>query len=87
VHSERNEAFGLPLVEAMHWRISRIASDTSSVAEIAWDAALLVYPNYKDAITQAFGQMTENEPLRQELSQKGKYVDSISVGRKRLRKR
>ena len=33
------EGFGLPLVEAMEWGIPLIASNTSSVAEVAGDAA------------------------------------------------
>jgi glycosyltransferase involved in cell wall biosynthesis len=62
------EGFGLPLVEAMQWGIPLIASNTSSVAEIAGDAGLLVDPCDTDAIAKAFGQMTEDEPMRQDLS-------------------
>lgn len=64
------EGFGLPLVEAMQWGIPLIASNTSSVAEVAGDAALFVDPLDTDAIAKAFVRMTEDEPMRQELSQK-----------------
>jgi glycosyltransferase involved in cell wall biosynthesis len=66
------EGFGLPLVEAMQWGIPLIASNTSSVGEIAGDAALLVDPNETDEIVQAFRRMTEDEAMRLELSQKSK---------------
>ena len=64
------EGFGLPLVEAMQWGIPLIASNTSALAEIAGDAALLVDPNDTDAIAKAFGRMTEDVTMRQELSHK-----------------
>jgi glycosyltransferase involved in cell wall biosynthesis len=66
------EGFGLPLVEAMQWGIPLIASNTSSVAEIAGDAALLVDPNDTDAIAKAFGRMAEDEALRSNLSHKAR---------------
>lgn len=62
------EGFGLPLVEAMQWGTPLIASNTSSVAEIAGDAALLVDPLDTDAIAKAFGQITDDESLRRDLS-------------------
>jgi glycosyltransferase involved in cell wall biosynthesis len=64
------EGFGLPLVEAMQWGTPLIASNTSSVAEVARDAALLVDPRDTDAIAQAFEQITDSEPLRQDLSRR-----------------
>ncbi len=62
------EGFGLPLVEAMQWSTPLIASNTSSVAEIAGDAALLVDPLDTDAIATAFTQMTEDENMRLKLA-------------------
>ncbi len=64
------EGFGLPLVEAMQWGVPLIASNTSSVAEVAGDAALLVDPYNAEAITGAFKQMTEDEAMRHELAYK-----------------
>ncbi len=62
------EGFGLPLVEAMQWDIPLIASNNSSVAEIAGDAGMLVDPYDKDAISQALKRMTEDETARLELA-------------------
>jgi len=62
------EGFGLPLVEAMQWGTPLIASSTSSIVEVAGDAALLVDPNDTDGIAKAFGQMTEDEAMRLDLS-------------------
>jgi len=66
------EGFGLPLVEAMQWGIPLIASNTSSVAEIAGDAGLLVDPDDTDAIAQAFKRMTEDDTMRMELAHKSR---------------
>jgi len=66
------EGFGLPLVEAMEWGIPLIASNTSSVAEIAGDAGLLVDPNDTDAIAEAFARMTEDEAMRSKLAHNSK---------------
>lgn len=66
------EGFGLPLVEAMQWSTPLIASNTSSVAEIAGDAALPVDPYDTDAIAQAFMWLTEDDAMRIDLAQKSK---------------
>ncbi|MFP5236273.1 MAG: glycosyltransferase family 4 protein [Acidobacteriota bacterium] len=55
------EGFGLPLVEAMQCGTPLIASNTSAVAEVAGNAALVVNPLDTDSIAQAFKQMTEDE--------------------------
>jgi glycosyltransferase involved in cell wall biosynthesis len=62
------EGFGLPLVEAMQWGLPLIASNTSSVVEIAGNAALLVDPLDTDAITQALNQMTGDPATRAKLA-------------------
>lgn len=62
------EGFGLPLVEAMQWGTPLIASNTSSLAEIAGDAALLVDPNDTDAIAEAFRRITKDEAMRSKLA-------------------
>jgi glycosyltransferase involved in cell wall biosynthesis len=66
------EGFGLPLVEAMQWGIPLIASNSSSVAEIAGDAALLVDPCDTDAIAQALRRMAEDPATRSELANKAR---------------
>jgi glycosyltransferase involved in cell wall biosynthesis len=66
------EGFGLPLVEAMQWAIPLIASNNSSVAEIAGDAALLVDPYDTDAIAQALRRMAEDPAIHSELACKSR---------------
>ncbi len=66
------EGFGLPLVEAMQWGIPLIASNTTSVVEVAGDAALLVDPSDTNAIVQALRRMTEDEGMRLELAHKSR---------------
>jgi glycosyltransferase involved in cell wall biosynthesis len=66
------EGFGLPLVEAMQWDIPLIASNNSSVAEIAGNAALLVDPYDTDAIAQALRRMAEDPAIRSELACKAR---------------
>jgi len=64
------EGFGLPLVEAMQWDLPLIASNTSSVAEIAGPAGLLVDPMDTEAIAGGFTRIAQDEGLRAELAQK-----------------
>jgi glycosyltransferase involved in cell wall biosynthesis len=62
------EGFGLPLVEAMQWSVPSIASNTTSVAEVAGNSALLVDPLDVNAIAQAFTKMAEDVFLRSHLA-------------------
>ena len=65
------ESFGLPILEAMACGTPVITSGTSSMPEIAGDAALLVDPfNYK-AISGALQTMLSDEVLRKAYQEKG----------------
>jgi glycosyltransferase involved in cell wall biosynthesis len=66
------EGFGIPLVEAMQWGVPSIASNNSSVAEIAGSAALLVDPSDTHAIAEAFRQMIDSREMRSKLSHEAK---------------
>ena len=48
-----------------------LTSRTSSIPEIAGDAALMVDPYDPRAISEGVRALDENEPLRQELASKG----------------
>jgi glycosyltransferase involved in cell wall biosynthesis len=48
-----------------------ITSNTSSLPEVAGDAALLVDPHDIHAIAQAITEVMENETLQEDLRQKG----------------
>lgn len=67
------EGFGMPLLEAMAARTPIITSNTTSMPEIAGDAAILVNPQSIDEIANAIEQLLENESLREDLVQKGSH--------------
>jgi glycosyltransferase involved in cell wall biosynthesis len=65
------EGFGFPVVEAQRCGLPVITSTTSSLPELAGDAAVLVDPLDEAAIAQALGRLNEDETLRANLRQKG----------------
>jgi glycosyltransferase involved in cell wall biosynthesis len=65
------EGFGVPLVEAMACGAPVITSTTSSLPEVAGDAAVLIDPHNTGQIARAILQVLESEQLRDELRQKG----------------
>ena len=65
------EGFGLPVLEAMACGAPVITSNTSSLPEVAGDAALLVDPTSIEALTHAMRNVLESKQLRDELSAKG----------------
>jgi len=65
------ESFGLPILEAMGCGAPVITSNTSSMPEIAGDAALLVDPFQPDQLTGAIRQMLADSSLLATFRQKG----------------
>jgi glycosyltransferase involved in cell wall biosynthesis len=65
------EGFGMPLLEAMHFRVPIAASRTASIPEIAGDAALLFDPRDPLSIADALFQLSSRPDLRDELVKKG----------------
>ena len=67
------EGFGLPIVEAMQCDVPVISSNTTSMPEVAGDAALLVDPYNVEAIKDAMVQVYSDPALRAALISKGRH--------------
>ncbi|HCD6531725.1 TPA: glycosyltransferase family 4 protein, partial [Klebsiella pneumoniae] len=65
------EGFGLPVIEAMASGIPVVTSRTTSLGEVAGDAALLVDPENINEIADAINQIILDNNCRQQLINKG----------------
>jgi glycosyltransferase involved in cell wall biosynthesis len=65
------EGFGFPVLEAMACGTPVVASNVSSLPEVAGDAALLVDPHDTDALADALARILTDEGLRAELRRRG----------------
>ncbi len=65
------EGFGLPVLEAMACGTPVVASSSSSLPEVAGDAALLVDPHDVDGMTDALDRALHDEALRVRLRTAG----------------
>lgn len=66
------EGFGLPVLEAMAWGTPVIASNVSSVPEVAGEAGLLVDPYDVDGLAQAMARILDDAALRERLIAAGR---------------
>jgi glycosyltransferase involved in cell wall biosynthesis len=65
------EGFGMPVAEAMASGVPVITSNTSSLPEVAGDAALLVDPQSVDALHAALQRLLDEPALRREQALRG----------------
>ncbi len=66
-----HEGFGLPVLEAQSVGVPVLASNVTSLPEIAGEGALFVDPYNVEEITKAMEKIAFDEKLRKELIQKG----------------
>jgi glycosyltransferase involved in cell wall biosynthesis len=71
IYPSLRESFGLPVLEAMACETPVITSDTSSMPEVAGDAALLVDPTDPESLVSAIARLLGDENLREALREKG----------------
>lgn len=65
------EGFGLPVLEAMQCKCPVISSNSSSIPEVAGDAAVLIDPEDAGALSAAMEDVLTNQWLRKNLSRMG----------------
>lgn len=65
------EGFGLPVLEAMACGAPVVCSNTSSLPEVAGDAALLVDPTDVKALAVAIADLLRDEARQEEMREKG----------------
>lgn len=71
------EGFGLPVVEAMTLGCPVVTSNTSSLPEIAGDAAIFINPNDPTSIAYGIHKVINDSELRQNLINKGKIKSTL----------
>lgn len=71
VYPSLYEGFGYPIIEAMRYNCPVASSNTSSMAEIAGDAAVLFDPEDIEQIANAIQRLFDDEHLRSNLIKKG----------------
>lgn len=72
VYASLFEGFGIPIIEAFNAETAVITSNTSSMPEVAGDAALLVDPLSVEQIADAMAKISSDPLFRSQLIEKGR---------------
>lgn len=71
VYPSHYEGFGLPVLEAMSLGCPVVSSNTSSIPEVAGNAAMLVSPNDSEALAHTIYKLIDNPSLQDKYVQAG----------------
>lgn len=71
LHPELYSGFGLPVLEAMQCGAPVVAADTSSIPEVAGEAALLLPPEAPEAWADAWERLWGDDGARRQLGARG----------------
>jgi glycosyltransferase involved in cell wall biosynthesis len=66
------EGFGMPVLEAMRLGIPVLTSNSSSLAEVAGDSALVIDPQDVPRMAEALHRIQSDQGLRRQLAERGK---------------
>jgi len=72
VYPSLYEGFGLPVAQAMASGVAVVTSDTSSLPEVAGEAAVYADPRSVESIQVSIQRVLESEELRRELGRRGR---------------
>ncbi|WP_075483183.1 glycosyltransferase family 4 protein [Candidatus Pelagibacter communis] len=71
IYPSKYEGFGIPILESFSQNCPVICSDTSSLPEVAGDAALYFDPNDEESILEKISVITSDKKVRDNCIQKG----------------
>lgn len=66
------EGFGIPVLEAIKCEVPLAVSNTTSIPEVAGDAAIYFDPSNTESIADSMIELFNNEPLRKKLAENAK---------------